>query len=64
VAMAHTKAGARSSFATVNPYTNEVVREFPSLRGEEIDRVIERAHRAWEPWRRRSGPRWSDGRRC
>ena len=51
--MAQTKAGPRSSYATVNPYTNEVVREFTSLRGEEIDRAIERAHRALEPWRQR-----------
>lgn len=52
--MAHTTAGARSSYATVNPYTNEVVREFPSLRGEEIDLVMERAHRASGPWRERA----------
>lgn len=52
--MADTVAGPRGGYATVNPYTNEVVREFPSLRGEEIDRVIERAHRASGPWRRRS----------
>lgn len=52
--MAQTKAGPRSGYATVNPYTNEVVREFPSLRGEEIDRVIERAHRALGPWRERA----------
>jgi succinate-semialdehyde dehydrogenase/glutarate-semialdehyde dehydrogenase len=49
--MARTTAGTRSTFATVNPCTNEVVREFPSLRGEEIDRVVERAHRASQPWR-------------
>jgi succinate-semialdehyde dehydrogenase/glutarate-semialdehyde dehydrogenase len=48
--MAHAKAGPRGGYATVNPYTNEVVREFPSLRGEEIDRVMERAHRASGPW--------------
>lgn len=54
MATASTEAGSRSSYATVNPYTNEVVREFPSLGGEEIDRVVERAHRAWEPWRERA----------
>jgi succinate-semialdehyde dehydrogenase/glutarate-semialdehyde dehydrogenase len=52
--MAQTTAHTRNSFATVNPYTNEVVREFPSLRGEEVDRVVERAHRASRPWRERA----------
>jgi succinate-semialdehyde dehydrogenase/glutarate-semialdehyde dehydrogenase len=52
--MAQTTAGTRSSFATVNPYTNELVREFPSLSGEEVDRVVERAHRASQPWRERA----------
>lgn len=52
--MAQSKAGATSGYATVNPYTNEVLREFPALQGEQIDRVIERAHRASEPWRRRT----------
>ena len=52
--MATTKAGPRSGYATVNPYTNEVEREFPSLKGQQIDRVVERAHRAWGPWRQRS----------
>ena len=52
--MAQTEAGPRSGYATVNPYTNEVVREFPSLQGEQIDRVVERAHGAAEPWRQHS----------
>lgn len=52
--MAQTKAGPSSGYATVNPYTNEVLREFPALHGEEIDRVVERAHRASESWRRRT----------
>src|SRR6201994_2462437 len=52
--MARTTAHIRNSFATVNPYTNEVVREFLSLRGEEVDREVERAHRASQPWRERT----------
>ncbi|HXQ89438.1 MAG TPA: aldehyde dehydrogenase family protein, partial [Solirubrobacterales bacterium] len=52
--MAHTKAGPHSGYATVNPCTNEVLREFPALHGEQIDRVIERAHRASGPWRERA----------
>jgi succinate-semialdehyde dehydrogenase/glutarate-semialdehyde dehydrogenase len=51
--MAHTTAGTHSTYATVNPYTNELVREFPSLRGEEVDRAMERAHHASQPWRQR-----------
>jgi succinate-semialdehyde dehydrogenase / glutarate-semialdehyde dehydrogenase len=49
--MAQTTTGIRSAFATVNPYSNEVVEEFPSLSGEEIDRVVESAHRAFPSWR-------------
>lgn len=52
--MAQTEAAPRSIYATVNPYTNEVEREFPSLQGGQIDRVVERAHRASGPWRQRS----------
>jgi succinate-semialdehyde dehydrogenase/glutarate-semialdehyde dehydrogenase len=54
VATMATTAGTHSSFATVNPSTNEVLREFPSLSGEEIDGVVERAQRAFGPWRERS----------
>jgi succinate-semialdehyde dehydrogenase/glutarate-semialdehyde dehydrogenase len=52
--MAHTAARTRSTFATVNPYTNELVREFPSLTGEEVDQVIEWARRASAPWQGRT----------
>ncbi len=52
--MARPTASAHRTFATVNPHTNEVLREFPSLRGEEIDSVIERAYRAAAPWRDRT----------
>jgi hypothetical protein len=31
----------RSSIATVNPYTNEVVREFPPMSPEAIDHAVE-----------------------
>jgi succinate-semialdehyde dehydrogenase/glutarate-semialdehyde dehydrogenase len=44
--------GARP-YATVNPYTGETEKEFPFLETGEIDGVIERAHAAFQEWRRR-----------
>src|ERR1700761_1462822 len=49
--MAHGVTGIKSTFASVNPYSNEVVREFPSLNDDEIDRAIDAAHRAFGAWR-------------
>ena len=40
-------------YATVNPYTGEVVREFDSLDAAAVDRAVEDAYRAFGPWRRR-----------
>ena len=40
-------------YATVNPYTGETEKEFPFLATGEIDGVIERAHAAFQEWRRR-----------
>jgi succinate-semialdehyde dehydrogenase/glutarate-semialdehyde dehydrogenase len=45
-------AGARP-YATVNPYTGETEKEFPFLETGEIDGVVERAHAAYQEWRRR-----------
>ncbi len=39
--MAHGATSLKSTFASVNPYSNEVVREFPSLNREEIDRAVD-----------------------
>jgi succinate-semialdehyde dehydrogenase/glutarate-semialdehyde dehydrogenase len=44
--------GARP-YATVNPYTGETEKEFPFLATAEIDGVVERAHAAFQEWRRR-----------
>ena len=43
--------GLRSAFASVNPYSNEVVREFDSLNHEQIDQAVDAAHRAFRSWR-------------
>src|SRR3954470_2222675 len=43
----------RRPFATVNPYTGETEKEFPFLPSGEIDGVIEKAHAAFQEWRRR-----------
>jgi len=45
-------AGARP-YRTVNPYTGETEKEFPFLEAGEVDGVVERAHAAFEEWRRR-----------
>ena len=45
-------AGSRP-YATVNPFTGETEKEFPFLETGEIDGVVERAHAAFQEWRRR-----------
>jgi succinate-semialdehyde dehydrogenase/glutarate-semialdehyde dehydrogenase len=49
--MAQGATGLRSAFASVNPYSNEVVREFDSLNHEQIDQAVDAAHRAFGSWR-------------
>ncbi len=40
-------------YATVNPYTGEVVREFDSLDATAVDRAVDAAHHAFGAWRDR-----------
>ena len=40
-------------YATVNPYTGEVVREFESLDAAAVDRAVETANQAFSAWRDR-----------
>lgn len=40
-------------YATLNPYTGEVVLEFDSLDAAAVDRAVETAHRAFGAWRDR-----------
>jgi acyl-CoA reductase-like NAD-dependent aldehyde dehydrogenase len=40
-------------YATVNPYTGEVVREFDSLDAAAVDHAVETVHRAFGAWRDR-----------
>src|SRR4051812_13775511 len=44
-------AGERR-YATVNPYTGTTEQEFPFLETDAIDGVVERAHAAFQAWRR------------
>jgi succinate-semialdehyde dehydrogenase/glutarate-semialdehyde dehydrogenase len=44
-------AGARP-YATVNPYTGEKEKEFPFLETDQIDGIVDRAHAAFQEWRR------------
>ena len=46
-------AGARP-YATVNPYTGRTEQEFPFLETDAVDGVVEKAHAAFQHWRRRS----------
>jgi acyl-CoA reductase-like NAD-dependent aldehyde dehydrogenase len=51
--MSQSISTGRSSIATVNPYTNEVVRELPPMSPETIDHAVEAAHQAFQSWRLR-----------
>jgi succinate-semialdehyde dehydrogenase/glutarate-semialdehyde dehydrogenase len=42
-------AGARP-YATVNPYTGQLEKEFPFLETDQIEGVVERAHSAFREW--------------
>jgi succinate-semialdehyde dehydrogenase/glutarate-semialdehyde dehydrogenase len=44
---------AARPYATVNPYTGETEEEFPFLDTAEVEGVVERAHAAFQDWRRR-----------
>jgi succinate-semialdehyde dehydrogenase/glutarate-semialdehyde dehydrogenase len=46
-------AGPRP-YATVNPFTGKREKEFPFLEADAIDGVVERAHAAFQEWRRLS----------
>ncbi|WP_206447051.1 aldehyde dehydrogenase family protein [Agrococcus sp. KRD186] len=39
-----------SEYRVTNPYTGEVVKEYPTATDDEIRAAIERAHAAYEPW--------------
>lgn len=42
------------AYATTNPYTNEVVKTFPTATDEEVEAAIELAHNAFLSWRETS----------
>jgi succinate-semialdehyde dehydrogenase / glutarate-semialdehyde dehydrogenase len=41
---------AHGTIATVNPYSNEVVREFPAMSVEQVDHAVRAAHEAFGGW--------------
>jgi succinate-semialdehyde dehydrogenase/glutarate-semialdehyde dehydrogenase len=41
----------RSSIATINPYSNEVVREFPPMEQTAVDQAVDAANDAFASWR-------------
>src|SRR5665647_292905 len=43
---------AQMPYATVNPYTNELVKSFPDATDEEVDAVLDRAQEAYRSWSR------------
>jgi succinate-semialdehyde dehydrogenase / glutarate-semialdehyde dehydrogenase len=52
--MTATPSVTRTSIKSVNPYHNEVLREFPAMTDEEADRAVDQAHRTFQVWRWRS----------
>ncbi len=46
-------ATAAHHYASINPYTGEVVREFETLSRDEVDAAVATAHHAFRQWRRR-----------
>jgi hypothetical protein len=42
---------AAMGYGTTNPYTNEVVREFPYATDGEVDAALEAGHAAFQAWR-------------
>jgi succinate-semialdehyde dehydrogenase / glutarate-semialdehyde dehydrogenase len=49
--MTATPSVTRTSISSVNPYNNEVMREFPAMTEEEVDRAVEVAGEAFQGWR-------------
>jgi succinate-semialdehyde dehydrogenase/glutarate-semialdehyde dehydrogenase len=49
--MTATPSVTRTSIKSVNPYNNEVLREFPAMTDEEADRAVDQAHRTFQEWR-------------
>ncbi|MGH3508400.1 MAG: aldehyde dehydrogenase family protein, partial [Nocardioidaceae bacterium] len=49
--MSQSNAVGHSPIATVNPYTNELVREFPAMGDTAIDQAVNAAHQAFVGWR-------------
>ena len=41
----------KTRYATVNPYTNDTVREFQSLSADEVDAAVRNAHESFADWR-------------
>jgi succinate-semialdehyde dehydrogenase/glutarate-semialdehyde dehydrogenase len=46
-----TPSVTRTSIASINPYNNQMLREFPTLTDEEVDRAVAAAHVAFKDWR-------------
>src|SRR5450759_1725656 len=54
---------AQMPYATVNPYTNELVKSFPDATDEEVDAVLDRAQEAYRSSSaRRNSPAWPPSR--
>jgi hypothetical protein len=64
--MSTSSAVRHSPIATVNPYNNQLVREFPPMSREAVDNAAQRAQHAFQSWRpgrrRRTGRAGRPGR--
>ncbi len=52
--MPTSSAVRHSPIASINPYNNEILREFPPMDEQDVDRAIREAHQAFQSWRRTS----------
>jgi succinate-semialdehyde dehydrogenase/glutarate-semialdehyde dehydrogenase len=50
--MSTSSATRHSPIATVNPYNNQLVREYPPMSREAVDNAAQHAQRAFRSWRR------------
>ncbi|WP_405149957.1 NAD-dependent succinate-semialdehyde dehydrogenase [Sphaerisporangium sp. NBC_01403] len=49
--MTATPSVTRRSIASVNPYNDQVIREFSAMTEEAVDRAVEASHEAFQAWR-------------
>ena len=49
--MSHSATVGHSAIATINPYTNAVVRDYSPMDHAAVDQAVDAAHEAFASWR-------------